>query len=118
MSAVKFALTSGHEKKDFLDENEKSVVEENASTKNKENNDENEDKSSSGLMSMSPLRKTMFLFSILVSIVSCCVFLWAIPCDMATCTAPAHMSSHSNNGLNDTTSTIAAYITQSQQATS
>ena len=38
--------------------------------------------------SMSPLRKTMFVVSILVSILSCCIFLWAIPCDMATCTPP------------------------------
>jgi len=111
MSAVKFALTSGHEK----DLDEKSVVEENASTKNEE---DNEAKASSGLMSMSPLRKTMFIFSILVSIVSCCVFLWVIPCDMATCTAPAHVSSHSNDGLNYTTTTISAYVSQVQQATS
>ena len=39
------------------------------------------------MFSMSPLRLTMFLLSILASISAICVFLWAIPCDLATCSA-------------------------------
>ena len=41
-----------------------------------------------GLLGMSPLRLAMFLLSILVSVVTCGVFLFALPCDLATCTAP------------------------------
>merc|ERR1711872_1002460 len=36
---------------------------------------------------MSPLRKTAFVFSILFSLTLCCVFLWGLPCDMATCSS-------------------------------
>ena len=48
---------------------------------------EPEDDDVSGLKSMSPLRLSMFILSILVSILACCVFMWVIPCDLATCSA-------------------------------
>ena len=44
--------------------------------------EENEENISS---KMSPLRKTAFVISILFSVTLCCVFLWGLPCDMATC---------------------------------
>ena len=34
---------------------------------------------------MSPLRMAAFVFSILFSLTLCCVFLWGLPCDLATC---------------------------------
>ena len=40
-----------------------------------------------GLKAMSPLRLATFILSILMSIVSTSVFLWALPCDTNTCTA-------------------------------
>ena len=48
----------------------------------KENEEEKQEEESS---KMSPLRKTAFVFSILFSVTLCCVFLWGLPCDMATC---------------------------------
>ena len=54
-------------------------------------NSEPDDGDVSGLKSMSPLRLSMFILSILVSILACCVFMWVIPCDLATCSAaPSH----------------------------
>ena len=47
-----------------------------------ENEEEKQEEESS---KMSPLRKTAFVFSILFSVTLCCVFLWGLPCDMATC---------------------------------
>ena len=48
----------------------------------KENEEEKQEDDST---KMSPLRKTAFVFSILFSVTLCCVFLWGLPCDMATC---------------------------------
>merc|ERR1711942_242668 len=44
-----------------------------------------EEKQEDETTKMSPLRKTAFVFSILFSVTLCCVFLWGLPCDMATC---------------------------------
>merc|ERR1712018_232172 len=57
--------------------------------------DENEELEGGGFKAMSPLRLATFLLSILMSIVSTSVFLWVVPCDTNTCTAP---------GLNETVS--------------
>lgn len=74
----------------------------------------NEEEDEPGLhrvFSMSPLRLTMFLLSILVSISAICVFLWAIPCDLATCSA--HRSEKSLDDIMNTTSTMLSEIVQS-----
>jgi len=58
---------------------------------------EPEDDDVSGLKSMSPLRLSMFILSILVSILACCVFMWVIPCDLATCSAATSHDIRSTN---------------------
>ena len=37
---------------------------------------------------MSLLRKAAFISSILFALLLCAVFLWGLPCDLATCVAP------------------------------
>ena len=37
---------------------------------------------------MSLVRKAAFISSILFSLLLCAVFLWGLPCDLATCMAP------------------------------
>ena len=37
---------------------------------------------------MSLLRKAAFISSILFALLLCAVFLWGLPCDLATCLAP------------------------------
>ena len=37
---------------------------------------------------MSTLRKAAFVSSILFSLLLCSVFLWGLPCDLATCVGP------------------------------
>merc|ERR1712203_412413 len=53
---------------------------------------------------MSALRKVAFIASIVFSVVLCVVFLWGLPCDLATCMAPVTASS-SNSSMASTTST-------------
>jgi len=87
MSAIKFSLTSSQDKDlDDLTKTEKQMEEE-----------EPEDDDVSGLKSMSPLRLSMFILSILVSILACCVFMWVIPCDLATCSAATSHDIRSTN---------------------
>ena len=40
-----------------------------------------------GLKAMSPLRLAAFIFSILLSLTTTSLFLWALPCDTYTCVA-------------------------------
>ena len=54
-----------------------------------QNEEEKEEDNSS---KMSPLRKTAFVLSILFSVTLCCVFLWGLPCDMATCARKEHVA--------------------------
>ena len=42
---------------------------------------------------MSALRKVAFIASIVFSVVLCVVFLWGLPCDLATCLAPTTTNS-------------------------
>ena len=68
----------------------------------------------------------MFLLSILTSVSAICVFLWAIPCDLATCSAHRWRLSNNYHDLNiyfrsekslddimNTTSTMLSEIVQS-----
>jgi len=103
MSAIKFHLSTSQDK-DLDDDYPGRRAEMN----------ENEEEDEPGLhrvFSMSPLRLTMFLLSILASISAICVFLWAIPCDLATCSA--HRSEKSLDDIMNTTSTMLSEIVQS-----
>ena len=42
---------------------------------------------------MSLVRKAAFISSILFSLLLCAVFLWGLPCDLATCIAPTTTNS-------------------------
>ena len=42
---------------------------------------------------MSLVRKAAFISSILFSLLLCAVFLWGLPCDLATCMAPTATNS-------------------------
>ena len=42
---------------------------------------------------MSLLRKAAFISSILFALLLCAVFLWGLPCDLATCVAPTSTNS-------------------------
>ena len=42
---------------------------------------------------MSLVRKAAFISSILFSLLLCVVFLWGLPCDLATCIAPSTTNS-------------------------
>merc|ERR1711924_346811 len=55
----------------------------------KETIEENESSSEdvTGLKAMSPLRLAAFIFSILLSLTTTSLFLWALPCDTYTCVA-------------------------------
>ena len=44
---------------------------------------------------MSLLRKAAFISSILFALLLCAVFLWGLPCDLATCVAPTSTSTNS-----------------------
>ena len=48
---------------------------------------------------MSLVRKAAFISSILFSLLLCAVFLWGLPCDLATCRAPARAANATNATL-------------------
>ena len=60
---------------------------------------EEEEEEETGSASLSPARRVVFILSILFSLALCCVFLWGLPCDLATCRAPARAANATNATL-------------------